>query len=90
MEREPGERDDSGEDVLPGFAGGDHFVDHEIDLAPMSLGHAGLRGVRHGNSCLTREGCGQGTRRDGPGSWTGLADALRARRWGWSPVRSDP
>src|SRR5260370_8196142 len=83
-------RDDGGEDVLLGFAGGDHFVDHEIDLAPMSLGHAGLLGVRHGNSCLTREGCGPGTRHDRPGSRTALAAARRARRWGWGPVCSDP
>jgi hypothetical protein len=30
-------RDDGGEDVLLGFASGDHFLDHEIDLAPMCL-----------------------------------------------------
>src|SRR5260370_24529440 len=78
-------RDDGGEDVLLGFAGGDHFVDHEIDLAPMSLGHAGLLGVRHGNSCLTREGCGPGTRHDRPGSRTALAAAQRARRWDGAP-----
>jgi hypothetical protein len=46
--------------------------------------------VRHGNSCLAREGCGAGTGRDKLGSRTALAAAQRARRWGWGPVRSDP
>jgi len=40
---------------------------------------SGAVSVRHGNSCLTREGCGPGTRRDRPGSRTALAAAAGAK-----------
>jgi hypothetical protein len=41
--------------------------------------------VRRGNSCLTREGCGLGTRRDRPGSRTALTAAQRSLMQGPVP-----